>query len=435
MSRLPFELLLALRYVRPKRTFVSIITLISVLGVMLGVAVLIIVISVMTGFDRDLRDKILGFNAHLQIVQYRPDVGDRTLMTNFSQVLDVVKANPEVKSASPFVLEQVLVETEPPAENTNITPKIWGPWLRGVDPESKDSVSMLTSNIFGSADLSGHGMLVGDTMAETLGLRIGDRLAVYSPPALEKMLKSRKKGQKSQEEELVPATDYEVRGIFDAGYYEYNANLVITSLENAQDLYELGDDVDGLMVMLKDPYQADSVKRELTARLGTSYRITTWNEENTAMQAVLVEKNVMYYILFFIVIVAAFGITCTLVTFVVLKTRDIGVLKALGASSRQVMWVFLSQSLAVSVLGVIVGVTTGTLAVIYRNNFLHAMRRLTGMELFPQKIYEFSELPAKITPLDLAIICGGSLLICLLAAAFPAWHASRLKPVEALRHE
>jgi lipoprotein-releasing system permease protein len=278
-------------------------------------------------------------------------------------------------------------------------------------------------------------MLVGDTMADTLGLRVGDRLAVYSPPALEKMLKSRKKGQKSQEEELVPATDYEVRGIFDAGYYEYNANLVITSLENAQDLYELGDDVDGLMVMLKDPYQADAVKRKLNAALGKNYRITTWNEENTAMQAVLVEKNVMYYTLSFIVIVAAFGITCTLITFVVLKTREIGVLKALGASRRQVMWVFLSQSLAVSVLGVAVGLTAGILAVVYRNNFLHAMRRLTGMELFPQKIYEFSELPAKITPGDLAIICGGSLIICLLAAAFPAWHASRLKPVEALRHE
>ena len=431
MSRLPFELLLALRYVRPKRTFVSIITLISVLGVTLGVAVLIIVISVMTGFDKDLRDKILGFNAHLQIVQFRPDVGDRTLMTNFAKVLDIVKSNPEVKSASPFVIEQVMVQTEPPVGD----PKVGGPWLRGIDSESKDSVSLLTSNIVGSADVSGHGLLVGATFADTLGLRVGDRLAVYSPRDLEKMVKSHRKGQKKQEEELIPATDYEVRGIFDAGYYEYNANLVITSLENAQDLYELDDDVHGLMVMLKDPYRADAVRGRLLAALGKNYRITTWSEDNSAMQAVLVEKNVMYYILFFIVIVAAFGITCTLITFVVLKTREIGVLKALGASGRQVMWVFLSQSLVVSILGVLVGLGTGTLAVIYRNQFLGAMRRLTGMELFPQKIYEFSELPAKITPGDLAIICGGSMVICLLAAAFPAWHASRLKPVEALRHE
>ena len=153
------------------------------------------------------------------------------------------------------------------------------------------------------------------------------------------------------------------------------------------------------------------------------------------MGAVMVEKNVMLYILFFIVIVAAFGITCTLITFVVLKTREIGVLKALGASSRQIMWVFLSQSMVVSILGVLIGMGTGILAVTYRNEFLHLMRRLTGMELFPAKIYQFTELPAKITPSDLAIICGGSLLICVLAAAFPVWNAGRLKPVEALRHE
>lgn len=436
MSRLPFELLLALRYVRPKRTFVSIITLISVLGITLGVAVLIIVISVMTGFDRDLRDRILGFSAHLQISQYNSANADRALMTNYPAVLQVVNANPNVRSAWPFVLEQVLVETEPPG--TNIEPRVAGPWLRGVDTEIKDSLSMLTTNIVGTNDLSGHGMLVGVNFADSMNLQIGDHLAVYSPKDLEKMVRNHRKGAKPQDEEVIPATDYEVRGIFDAGFYDFNANLVITSLENAQDLYGLEDNVGGLMIMLKNPYEADAVRAELLpklAKLGKSYHITTWSEDNTSMQAVLVEKNVMYYMLFFIVIVAAFGIGCTLITFVVLKTREIGVLKALGASGRQIMWVFLSQSLFISVLGVIVGAVGGALAVIYRNNFLHLMRRLTGMELFPQKVYEFAELPAKMTTRDMVIICGGSMLICLLAAAFPAWHASRLKPVEALRHE
>ncbi len=153
------------------------------------------------------------------------------------------------------------------------------------------------------------------------------------------------------------------------------------------------------------------------------------------MLAVMVEKNVMLYILFFIVIVAAFGITCTLITFVVLKTREIGVLKALGASSRQILWIFLSQSMVVSVLGVLIGSGAGMLALAYRNEFLHAMRRFTGLELFPASIYGFSELPALIVPGDILIICGGSLIICLVAAAFPAWNASRLRPVEALRHE
>ncbi len=189
------------------------------------------------------------------------------------------------------------------------------------------------------------------------------------------------------------------------------------------------------MVMLKDPYEAEAARGQLERALGRNFGVTTWNDDNSAMLAVMVEKNVMLYILFFIVIVAAFGITCTLITFVVLKTRDIGVMKALGASRRQIMWIFLSQSLVVSVLGVLIGFALGMLAVIYRNPFLHLMRKLTGIELFPAKIYMLTELPALIIPGDIAIICGGSLVICLLAAAFPAWHASRLKPVEALRHE
>jgi lipoprotein-releasing system permease protein len=350
-------------------------------------------------------------------------------MANFAKVISIVSANPNVKGAAPFILGPVMLETEPPK---GTDPQIAAPFLRGIDPQSESNVSLLTSNVFGSTDLSGHGLLVGTEFASYLGLQLGDRVAIYSPKDLEKMVNSHKKGQT---EEAIPATDYEVRGIFDAGYYEYNNNIVVSSLENAQDLYRLVDDVHGLMVLLKDPYQAGAVRAQLNRALGPKYYITTWTEENSAMGAVMVEKNVMLYILFFIVIVAAFGITCTLITFVVLKTREIGVLKALGASSRQIMWVFLSQSMVVSILGVLIGMGTGILAVVYRNPFLYAMRRFTGMELFPAKIYGFTELPAKITPSDLAIICGGSMLICLLAAAFPVWNAGRLKPVEALRHE
>src|SRR5581483_4873666 len=280
MSRLPFELLLALRYLRPKRTFVSIITLISVLGVTLGVAVLVIVISVMTGFDKDLRDKILGFNAHMKIYQLRPGTHERTTMTNYTKAMDLVNANPDVKGATPFILGPVMLQTEPPSGD----PQIAAPWLRGIDPQTEGKVSLLTSNVFGSADLSGHGLLVGTDFAGNMGLQLGDRVAIYSPRDLEKMVKSHKKGQT---EELIPATDYEVRGIFDAGYYEYNANVIVTSLENAQDLYRLDDDVHGLMVLLKDPYQADAVRAKLQHTLGPGFYITTWSEENTAMGAVM----------------------------------------------------------------------------------------------------------------------------------------------------
>ncbi|MDB6111720.1 MAG: hypothetical protein JWR69_3470, partial [Pedosphaera sp.] len=271
----------------------------------------------------------------------------------------------------------------------------------------------------------------GTDFAHSMDLRPGDRVAVYTPRDLKRMKES---AGKTNSVAILPI-DYEVRGIFDTGYYEYNQSVVVTSLENFQDLYDLGDEVHGLMVMLKDPYQSSVVRKQLAHALGDHYQITTWNEENTAMLAVLVEKNVMLYILFFIVIVAAFGITCTLITFVVLKTREIGVLKALGASSRQIMWIFLSQSMVVSIFGVVIGLGLGMLALAYRNQFLGLMRHLTGIELFPASIYNFTELPALIVPGDIAIICGGSLLICLLAAAFPVWNASRLKPVEALRHE
>jgi lipoprotein-releasing system permease protein len=424
VSRLPFELLLALRYLRPKRTFVSVITLISVIGVTLGVAVLLIVISVMNGFDRDLRDRVFGFNAHLRVWQ-RDGV-----MRDYALIQSVVATNPAVRGVAPFVLGQVLVETQP----ENGQAQVFAPVLRGVDARAEATVSELPRSIVaGSFDLSGRGLVVGTVFAENLNLGIGDRLAVYSPEDLKKLRAQR--GQPA--EQAVLPEDYEIRGIFDAGYYEFNATVIVTSLENAQTLYALdeSDSVHGLTVALRDPYAAQRVAGELQRALGAAFKVSTWMEDSPLMLAVLVEKNVMLYILFFIVLVAAFGITCTLITFIVMKTREIGLMKALGASNRQVMWVFLGQSLIVSVAGVAVGTALGFLALAYRNEFLAFLRRATGFELFPAKIYGFSQLPALIVPTDVAIICGGSLLICLLAAAFPARYASRLNPVEALRYE
>ena len=227
-----------------------------------------------------------------------------------------------------------------------------------------------------------------------------------------------------------------VQGIFDVGYYDYNATILVTSLAEAQDLYDMPQDIYGLMVMLKDPMQVNLVRRDIQAMLGPDYLIKTWAEENKVqLDAIKVEKNVMFYILFFIMIVAAFGITSALITFVVQKTHEIGMLKALGATQRQIMTLFLGQSIFVGVLGVAMGFGLGMLAVSFRNEFLHIMNRLTGFELFPAEVYFFSELPALIVPWDIAIICGGSLIICILAGVLPAFNASRLRPVEALRYE
>lgn len=428
MLRLPFELMLALRYLSPKRTFVSVITLISVFGVMLGVAVLIIVISVMTGFDHQLTDRILGFNAHLKITSDEPIV-------DYESVADIVSTNRLVKGAAPFVFGQVLAETQ----SDGGAGLAIAPVIRGVDANREGKVSVLLSSVIeGAADVRGNGILVGRVFASKLGLTVGDRLAIYSIPELRKMEREyrERSGKSADSRELFLATDFEVRGVFDVGYYEFNDMFVVCSLANAQDLTGMGDAVHGLMVILNDPMLADQARNELEQVLGPGYRISTWKEDySDILDALLVEKNVMFYLLFFIMIVAAFGITSALITFVVQKTREIGILKALGASSRQIMWIFLSQSMFVGVLGVAAGYGLGMLAVSYRNEFLFFLRRVTGFQLFPEQIYSFRELPALIIPSDIWIICGGSLLICLLAGMFPAWNAGRMKPVEALRHE
>jgi len=423
MSRLPFELLLALRYLRPKRTFVSVITLISILGVTLGVAVLIIVISVMTGFDRQLRDRILGFNAHMRIVERGQS------MTEYASVMAKVKANPHVRGVAPFVLEQVLMEYHPPGGQ----PLTSAPWVRGVDPEAELTVSSLLTNIVeGTADLNGRGIVVGRELADGMQLMVGDRVTIYSPADLKRMKEALEKG----ENRISLPDDFEVRGVFDAGYYEYNAAFVLTSLENAQDLYNLDDSVHGLQIMLDNPDMAGVVREALSPELGYDYRITLWTEENSAiLEAIAVEKNVMFYILFFIMIVAALCILSALITFVVQKTREIGMLKAIGATNWQISGIFLAQSAFVGILGVVTGYGLGMLAVTYRNEFLHFMRKATGWELFPAQIYGFGDLPALVVPSDIMLICGGALVISILGGVIPAWQAGRLKPVEALRHE
>ncbi|MGC3961140.1 MAG: ABC transporter permease [Verrucomicrobiota bacterium] len=431
MSKLPFELLLALRYLRPKRSFVSIITLISVVGVMLGVAVLIIVISVMSGFDRELREKVFGFTAHLRVVQCEPNsFGRDLLMTNYAEVSRIVAEHPEVIGVAPNVFGQVLLETQP----QNGEALLRAPVVRGIDPVAEATVSKLASNIVsGELDLSRRSLVVGADMARDLELSVGDKVSILSERHLRKMREREKQGK----ETAIPPDEYEVRGIFDAGHYDFNSMFVFMSLERAQSLFGLedADEIRNLTVALRDPFRVVAVAQDLQQKLGKGYRVSTWLQDSSIMQAVAVEKNMMFYILFFIVLVAAFGITCTLITFIMMKTREIGLMKAIGASSGQIMRVFLAQSVIVSAFGILAGFGLGLLAVSYRNEFLLFMRRTTGAQLFPADVYGFSQLPALILPGDLLIIGGGSLVICLLAAAFPAWHASRLNPVEALRHE
>ncbi len=426
---MPFELLLALRYLRPKRTFVSVISLISAVGVTLGVAVLIIVLSVMSGFDQQSRERILGFNPHLRIEE------PGHTMRDYTRVIQTISANPQVRAAAPYILGQVLLVTEPPSGQRQVS----APFLRGIVPQLETNISILPTNIVqGTFDVNDRGLLVGTQLVENLKLSVGDRVEVYAPNEFQRLYDLQRKngGELPPGTRLPVVPEYEVRGIFDVGYYEYNAAFVVTSLRDAQELYGLDRTVHGVAVMLRDPYRATAVAQELERALGPRYAARTWMEDNAnLLGALVVEKNVMFYLLFFIMIVAALCILSALITFVVQKTREIGMLKALGAADLQVTLLFLSQGALLGLVGVVAGYGLGRLALHYRNWFLDFMDKLFHFQLFPPSIYNFTELPMLIVPRDLLLVCGSALLICTLGGAIPAWLAGRLKPVDALRYE
>ncbi|MGY8654542.1 MAG: ABC transporter permease [Verrucomicrobiia bacterium] len=424
MTRLPFELLLALRYLRPKRTFVSFITLISIVGVTLGVAVLIVVIAVMSGFDKEWHDRILGFNAHMRIEKV-----DGSPISDYSVVIAKIRENTHVIGVSPYIEDQALVETQPRFEE----PQAVAPLVRGIDPETEGEISNLPQSIVsGAMDLSDEGVLVGVGFAGRLGIQVGDRLAVYSRRELRVLREARGK----ENPEIPIPDDYIVRGIFNVDFAEYNHMWLFTSIESAQVMNDWDDEVQGLAVKLDDLHITFEVKAELQEKLGEEFVLTPWQiQHNEIFNALQTEKNMIRYLLFFIVLVAAFGITSSLITFVVQKTREIGALRSMGASSIQVLSIFLIQCVIVGAFGVSIGFGMGMLALRYRNEFLTFLNNTLNTQLLPPSIYQVSELPALILPSDVISICGFSLLICLISGIIPALIAARLKPVEALRHD
>jgi lipoprotein-releasing system permease protein len=425
MSPLPFELALALRYLRPKRTFFSIITLICILGVTLGVAVLMIVIAVMTGFGEQLREQLVSFSAHLSIVQREAPMG------NWRATMETVVRNPRVRAVAPFINTQVLVETQPKEGGS----RPFAPFVRGIDPVLESRATEISNSIVaGDFNLGPGRLLVGYELADSLGLRVGDRLAVHSLPALKRMREAWEKNAR----EAVPAQNYVIQGIFDAGLYDLNQNVVVVDLADAQDLHGVDDAITGLSVTLHDPSPLSTreAQETIVRELPRTLAVSTWMEANRKMLGALaVEKNMMFYLLFFIVLVAAFGIMSALITFVVQKTREIGMLKALGATPVQVASLFLAQSFVVGVAGVAGGLGLGSLALHYRNEFLHFMNHRLGFELFPASIYQFRDLPARIVSGDVTLICVVSLVVCVLAGVLPGIRAALLQPVQALRHE
>ncbi|MGA7395101.1 MAG: ABC transporter permease [Terrimicrobiaceae bacterium] len=428
MASRSFSLFLALRYLKPKRTFLSIITLISILGVTLGVMVLILVISVMTGFERELTRKVVGFDAHLM-------VSNSGVMDDWPDVMKQVSADKKVTAVAPFVQGPVLVEFQ----NRRMAPKI-----RGIDPELEGKVVSIRDFIIaGSFDLDGDKAVLGSELARTLGASVGDKVNIFSPGNLNQILEEldrvEKEGDKTSAsalKQMILPTELEVTGIFESGRYLYDSEFVLVPLHIGQEIYNLGGGAHGLAVKITDPFLADQVKHELNETLTPPNMALTWIDLNRQLfDAIRMERNVMFFLLLFIILVAAFGIMNTLITVTVQKTREIGIMKALGARTMQIIGVFLAQGIVVGVFGTLTGLLTGIALVQYRNQVSDWLASTLGIEVFPRSIYQFSEIPAEVIPKDVAIICISAFIICSLAALIPAWFAARLDPVKALRYE
>ncbi|MDE2681721.1 MAG: ABC transporter permease [Verrucomicrobiota bacterium] len=424
MKWLPFEFALALRYLRPKRTSVSFITLISVVGVMLGVAVLIIVTSVFSGFHLQLKKSFFQFSADLTVRSLGGPI------VEYEALSDRIAKIPGVTGVSPIIGGKVMMETDSQIG----VPAFDAPVLLGVDSERMKTVSQVPENLeAGEFNLRGNRLVIGYNFARMDGefrLGVGDRVLIHSPKSIQEMRDSREGG----EDIGILPDEYIVAGVFDAGQKDLN-DFMFCSLYNAQDLYGLDEGVAMLWVETTDPLELGPQQAALEKLLGEGYRVGTWKDLNPVLLAqVQVEKMINQFLMFFIVVVAAFGIASSLIIFGVQKTKEIGLLKALGASNGQVSFVFLIQSAVVGVLGTGMGIAMGLLVLKYRNQFLGFLRG-HDVELFPEKLYGFRELPAQVVPGDLVVICGVSVLICLVAGILPAWNAARLRPVEALRSE
>ena len=424
-----FSLFLAMRYLKPKRTFLSIITLISILGVTLGIMVLILVISVMTGFEQELRRKVIGFDPHVVVTS-------GGVLEDWENTAASVKKDPDVVAVAPFVLGPVIAQYQ----NRRLAPKI-----RGVDPEQERGVVDITPFIIeGEYDLEGSKTILGSELARELGVTVGETLTIFSPGNFQEILSEidrlEKTGGKPEDiaslKQLILPTELEVTGIFESGRYLYDSEFLIVPLHIGQELYNLGPAAHGLAVKTKDPYLADKVRNDLNSRLDSPAYSMSWMDMNKQIfDAIRMERQVMFFILMFIILVAAFGIMNTLITVTVQKTREIGVMKALGARTNQIVGVFLAQGMVVGVFGTLIGLGLGISLTQYRNEANHFLSRALGVEVFPASVYQFSEIPAEIVASDVAIICLSAFVICSVAALIPAWFAAKLDPVKALRHE
>jgi len=406
-----YELFLGLRYLKAKRKqrFISVITIISVLGVMVGVMALVVVLSVMNGFRSDLMSKILGVNSHVLVLNLSGT------FNGYQQVAEKVEKMDGVVAITPFVYTQVML---------NNSGRVSGAVLRGVDPKSAARVvsfdKMIKEGSLSSLSEAENGIpsiIIGSELAKQIGASTGSLVTVISP-----------EGKLTPLGRTPNTKRFKVTAIFDSGMYEYDASMVYISLGEAQRFLALGDSVTGLELKVKEVYQSDIIARKIQKSLGYPYWTKDWKLMNRSLfSALKLEKLTMFVILTMIVLVGALNIISTLVMVVMEKTRDVAILRAMGASARSIMSIFMLQGILVGVIGTIAGLFSGL-------GLCHLLSRYKFINL-PSDVYYISKLPVQVSVSDVSIVAAAAVVISFLATLYPAWYASRLNPVESFRYE
>ncbi len=417
--QLPFELILGWRYTRAGRAtrrngFISFISGVSMLGIALGVAALIIVLSVMNGFQKEVRDRMLGVVSHIEIY-----AADGAALPDLVGTLAAARAHPQVVGAAPFIATQALL-----ARGEDMK----GAMVRGIDPTLEPRVTDLAQQSGGNALLrlrpGEFGVVLGGELARALGVRMGDPVTLVAPG-----------GQVTPAGVLPRLKQMTVVGTFDSGHYEYDASLVLMHVDDAARIFRL-EGASGVRLKLRDLHQAREVAAELALRLGPQVLVRDWTRQNrTWFAAVQVEKRMMFIILTLIVAVAAFNLVSTLVMTVTDKRADIAILRTLGASPRSIMGIFVVQGAMVGVIGTVAGLALGLGVAFNIDVLVPALERLLGASFLPKDIYLISRMPSDPQQADILPVALISLALAFVATLYPSWRASRVNPAEALRYE
>ena len=416
---IPFELQIGWRYTRAGRSgrrngFISFISMVSMLGIALGVAALIIVLSVMNGFQKEVRDRMLSVISHVEIYQPQGEA-----LADWQATATEARRNEQVVGAAPFIATQALM-----ARGDDMR----GAVVRGISPPDEATVTALAAQLRDTtlARLvpGGWGIVLGGELARSLGVKVGDRVTIVAPG-----------GQVTPAGVIPRLKQLTLVGTFEAGHYEYDSGLALMHVDDAARLFRVAGPT-GVQLRLKDAQQAREVADEIQMRLGAAVRVSDWTRTNRNwFQAVQIEKRLMFIILTLIVAVAAFNLVSTLVMTVTDKQADIAILRTLGASPRSIMTIFMVQGAASGVIGTLAGMGMGLLVAFNVDVIVPAIERALHMSFLPGSVYLISHMPSDPQSADILPVVAISLALAFVATVYPSWRASRVQPAEALRHE